>query len=135
MITKQAQKALPVEMQKELTKVSELAPVAPPSDKYLIALYDLMSDWRESNGWANIKKILRRYRTNHLAKQTKKSQFGTVIEITSAGVSPSTKSKYVAILQYALKKDLTTDELKKQIKKYGINDLVANIRKKKKGKK
>jgi hypothetical protein len=135
MITKKAKQALPFDMQEELRTISQLAPVAPPPDKYLIALYGLMSDWRGSDGWKKINKTLRQYRVNHLHKQSKKSQFGTVIEITAADVSPSTKSKYVAILQYALKNDLTADELKNQIKKYGINDLVANIRKKKKRKK
>jgi hypothetical protein len=134
MITKHA-KTLPVKMQKELIRISELAPVAPPPDEYLIEVYDLICDWKESDEWKNIRKVIKQYRIKHLPKQTKKSQFGTIIEITASGVSPSTKSKYVTILQHARRRDLTKDELRKQIKKHGINDFVANIRKKKKVKK
>jgi hypothetical protein len=135
MITKDAKKTLPVELQKELMRISELAPVAPPADEYLVEVYDLMCNWKESDKWANTKRDIKQYRVKHLPKQTKKSRFGTIIEITASGVSPSTKSKYVAILRHALRKDLTKDELRKQIKKHGINNLVANIRKKKRAKK
>jgi hypothetical protein len=48
MITKKAKQALPFDMREELMTISQLAPVAPPPDKYLIALYGLMSDWRGS---------------------------------------------------------------------------------------
>jgi hypothetical protein len=129
MITKEAKQSLPDDLIKELMKVSELAPVAPPPpEKYLIAIYALISNWSVSDEWEDIKGLLRTYRREHLTKQTKKNRFSTVIEITAPGVKPSNKSKYVTILQHALTRGLTVGQLKKQLKKHGINDFVEGVR-------
>jgi hypothetical protein len=132
MITKEAKQILPTEMQKKLETVSELAPVTPPPDKYLIAIYKLVSDWKKSGEWKGNKKILTKYRLKNLTKQTKRSQFGTIIAITAPSVKPSSKSKYVTILKHALDQKLTADQLKEKFEKYGINDFVHSVRKKKK---
>jgi hypothetical protein len=98
MITKNAKKTLSVELQNELMKISELAPVAPPPGKYLIAIYELMREWEDSDEWADRKKELSNHRRTHMPKRTKKSRFSTVITITAPSVSASRKSKYVTVL-------------------------------------
>ena len=135
MTIKKPKRVLPDDLGNELMKISKMAPIAPPPDRYLISIYEMVSKWKKSGGWKENKKVLTKYRRKNLTKQTKKSQFGTIIAITAPGVKPSSKSKYITILRYALNQKMTTNQLKDEIKKYGINGFVDNVRKKSKGKK
>jgi hypothetical protein len=124
-------KPLPASIQKDLDAIREKAPRPPPPpvEEYLKAIYQKRRVWNKSSQWRTIRNKLRAHAKANLHRNVGRDSFRILIALTSPHAKPPTISKYMTILKYARKKNLSPNQFLEFYNRHGsVNNCVAFIR-------
>ena len=117
-------------IQEDLDTLREKAPrpAPPPIEEYLKAIYQTRRKWTKSD-WKGIKKDLRARAKTSLHRNVGRDSFRILIALTSPHAKPPTISKYMTILKYTRKQNLSPNRFLEFYNRHGsVNNCLAFIR-------